>query len=291
MKKYLRHRIENVIDVKELIALEYLDFEGKYKNYIEAHEFWELCYVEKGKIAIRVDGEERVLNENELMLIAPDMLHSYRSAQGNDNRVFVVCFESFSQALKSLSVNSFVLEERELNCIQTVIYENAQTFKMDEKDLLSAISEPNFGGGQAIILQLEYLLISLIRRLSREENSKIVFLSEERFYADLVGVITRFLHEHIHEKLSLQSICDKVNYSRSFVCKTFKEQTGETLITCFNRLKMEEAKRLLVGTNISATEISEQLGFSELKYFGALFKKYAGLSPLEYREKEYGKNN
>ena len=37
MKTYLRHRIQNVVDVKELIALEYLDFEGKYKEYVEKH--------------------------------------------------------------------------------------------------------------------------------------------------------------------------------------------------------------------------------------------------------------
>ena len=33
IKTYLRHKIENVIDIKELFALEYLDFDGKYKNY------------------------------------------------------------------------------------------------------------------------------------------------------------------------------------------------------------------------------------------------------------------
>ena len=49
MKTYLRHRISNVVDVKELIVFEYLDFEGKYKDYSESHDFWELCYVEKGE--------------------------------------------------------------------------------------------------------------------------------------------------------------------------------------------------------------------------------------------------
>ena len=42
MKTYLRHKICNVIDIKDLIALEYLDFEGKYRDYVEAHDFWEL---------------------------------------------------------------------------------------------------------------------------------------------------------------------------------------------------------------------------------------------------------
>ena len=49
MKTYLRHKSMNVIDIKELAALEYLDFEGKYGNYEEKHTFWELCYVVKGE--------------------------------------------------------------------------------------------------------------------------------------------------------------------------------------------------------------------------------------------------
>ena len=50
-------------------------------------------------------------------------------------------------------------------------------------------------------------------------------------------------------------------------------------------MKVEEAKRLLLQTNLSVTEISAKFGFAELKYFGALFKKSTGFAPSEYREK------
>ena len=67
MKTYLRHRISNVVDVKELIVFEYLDFEGKYKDYSESHDFWELCYVEKGErmTCVRLDHP---LGDRKLML-------------------------------------------------------------------------------------------------------------------------------------------------------------------------------------------------------------------------------
>ena len=72
-------------------------------------------------------------------------------------------------------------------------------------------------------------------------------------------------------------------------CKIFKEQTGETLLNRFNRLKTEEAKRLLKNTDLSATEISLSLGFTEPKYFGAVFKKFTGVSPMAYKKEHYGK--
>ena len=286
MKTYLRHKIENVVDIKELMALEYLDFEGRYKNYEEKHGFWELCYVEAGQISLYLDGKYNQLSEKELIVIPPNTTHSYGSENGNVNRAFVICFESQSHSLRSLCGECFSLDSEHIRCIKTIISESNNTFFMNENDLLEVVSSPNFGGQQAILSQLIYLLISLIRQLSTKKDSELVFLSEGEFYADLVDVIIRFFREKLTEKLTLSDICERVNYSPSFLCKKFKEQTGETLFTCFNRLKIEEARRLLCETSLSVTEIAKMLGFSELKYFGSLFKRITGYSPSNYRAKE-----
>ena len=286
MRTYLRHKIENVVDVKELIALEYLDFEGKYKNYEEKHAFWEICYVEEGRITLSLDGEDVSLSAGELVFVAPDVIHSYASDLGNQSRVFVVCFESFSVSMRSLASARFSLDEGQKKCIDLVIDESKNTFYMNSSDLLEAVSNPNFGGAQAIILQLEYLILCLMRRLSAEDDSAIVFLREDRFYADLVNVIIRYFSRHVGERLSLDDVSRKVNYSRSFICKTFKEQTGETLFAYFNRMKIDEAKRLLAETELTVTDIAARLGFSEAKYFCSLFKKLTGMTPVVYRERK-----
>ena len=284
MKTYLRHRSLNVIDVKELTALEYLDFEGKYKNYVEKHDFCELCYVEKGEIELVLGNGKMTLTENDIVFIDSDTLHSYFSADGNRNRVFVICFECPSHTLRALSGVIFPADDNRTYCMKRIIEECEGTFRMNENDLLEVLSSPSFGGQQAIILQLEYLLICLLRQLSAEKNSRVVFLDGEKFYPDLVNIITGYLKNNIGKKITLDDICERFNYSRSFICKIFKEQTGQTVITYFNRLKIEEAKRLLTETKMSVTEISESLGFSEAKYFGMLFRKQVGISPLSYRE-------
>ncbi len=284
MKKYLRHKSLNVVDVKELIALEYLDFEGKYKDYVEKHDFWEVCFVERGKVDIVLGEERQSLSAEDIIFIAPDTVHSYFSENGNKTRAFVVCFACSSQALKSLSGMRFSLDAIQLNCVKKIISEFPGTFRMNEEDVMEVLASPSFGGQQLIILQLEYLLICLIRKLSVEKNPEIIFLNDEKFYAGVVDVLKAFLRENVNRKLTLADICNKVNYSRSFLCKTFREQTGETLFAYFNRLKVAEAKRQLVQTQASVGNISRALGFSEAKYFGAMFKKLVGMSPSEYRK-------
>lgn len=288
MKTYLRHKILNVVDIKGLTALEYLDFEGKYRQYTESHDFWELCFVEEGEITLISKENQQRLIKNEIVLIPPNTTHSYISNNGNKNRAFVICFESFSHSLKVLSQIKFLLSDLQLNCINTVISESKNTFKMNDKDLLEVLPSPNFAGQQVILLNLEYLFITLIRQLSLEKNSEIVFLNKEKFYQDLTEIIIGYFAKNLNKKLSLDDICKKFNYSRSFLCKKFKEVTGETLIGAFNRMKIEEAKKMLLETNASISDISYSLGFGEVKYFDYLFKKYIGVSPTKLRESKRG---
>lgn len=283
MKTYLRHRIHNVIDIKELIALEHLDFEGKYRDYVETHDFWELCYVVRGEITLFLEDAAMTLSEHQLVLLPPNRKHSYLSRNGNRNQAFVVCFDSFSQALMPISGNTFLPDPLQIACMERIMDESATTYRINERGLMEVLRAPRFGGQQALLLQLEYLLICLVRRMSVEKNSGIVFFSDEHFYADLVSAVQRFLRKNIHTKLTLDDICGKFSYSKSFLCKIFKEQTGETLIACFNRLKMEEAMRLLRQTSQSVTGIAASLGFRDVKYFDAAFKKHTGITPVAYR--------
>ena len=284
MKTYLRHRIRNVIDIKELLALEFLDFEGKYRNYEEAHDFWELCFVTEGEISVRIEEKDRTLAENHLILISPNKKHAYHSQDGNRNKAFVICFDSFSQALYAISEYIFAPEDTQLSCLAHITQESQATFRINESDHLAVLDTPVFGGQQALLLQLEYLLITLIRRLSAQKSAEIVFFSDENFHAELVNAIMRYLRENIHKKLSLVDICERFNYSRAFLCKVFKQQTGESLISCFNRMKARQAAKLLLETTKPVADIAAELGFRETKYFDTVFKKHHGVSPVQYRE-------
>ena len=284
MKRYLRHRIRNVIDIKELIALEFLDFEGKYSNYEESHDFWELCFVAEGKITVKIEDKQIALAKNHLILISPNKKHAYHSESGNQNKAFVVCFDSLSQALYAISEHVFTPEETQLSCMTLMLQESQATFRTSESDHLAVLDSPVFGGQQALLLQLEYLLISLIRRLSAQKSADIVFFSDENFHAELVNAILRYLRENTHQKLSLTDVCERFSYSRAFICKVFKNQTGESLMAYFNRMKAKRAAKLLRETAKPIDDIAAELGFKETKYFDTVFKKYHGISPVQYRE-------
>ena len=135
-----------------------------------------------------------------------------------------------------------------------------------------------------LIIQLEYLILLTLRQFIDLHNSPLIILEGENFYDFLIEQIKLFCKENVKRKLSLSAVCSNIGYSKSFTCKLFKDITGESVFTYFNKLKIEEAKKLLINTTYSATQISDILQFSESKYFNTSFKKIVGISPLQYRK-------
>lgn len=94
-----------------------------------------------------------------------------------------------------------------------------------------------------------------------------------------------YIKKHYREDISLTEMTQYTHFSTSRFSALFKRHTGNTLIEYVNRLRIEEAKKQLVETAFSVSEIAEQTGFSAVSYFTRVFKASVGLSPLEYRKK------
>jgi two-component system response regulator YesN len=58
-----------------------------------------------------------------------------------------------------------------------------------------------------------------------------------------------------------------------------------------NEIRILHAKRLLTTTGISISEISESIGYTDQSYFGKVFKKSTGHTPLEYRKRHQQRGN
>ncbi len=97
--------------------------------------------------------------------------------------------------------------------------------------------------------------------------------------------VANYVQHHLSEPISADEIAKELYLSRPHLSTKFKAETGETLTDFILKEKTEEAKRLLRYTDKTGTAIAAYLGFSSLGHFSRVFKKYAGKTPREYREK------
>lgn len=94
-----------------------------------------------------------------------------------------------------------------------------------------------------------------------------------------------FIEENLHLKLDLNLVAAQASFSPFHFHRLFSVITKETLTNFINRKRIEKAAPLLIyKRNLTITEISYNVGFTSLSSFSRSFKKFYGMSPLEFKK-------
>lgn len=93
-----------------------------------------------------------------------------------------------------------------------------------------------------------------------------------------------YIEEHLGEKFSLKEVALYVHLNPSYFSVLFKEQMGMTFSEFLTRRRMQQAKRILLTTDLPVGEIAEKIGYQTAKYFIQIFKEYEGITPSKYRK-------
>lgn len=101
----------------------------------------------------------------------------------------------------------------------------------------------------------------------------------------LVIAVTNYIQHHLSEPITTGQIAEHLFMGRTRLSANFKAQAGQTLSSFIRRQKTDEAKRLLLFTDKSASAIAAYLGFSSPAHFTCIFRKECGILPSEFREK------
>ncbi len=97
------------------------------------------------------------------------------------------------------------------------------------------------------------------------------------------NAVLQYLNEY-HTDTTLDDVCTYFGKSRSYISHTFKNTYGVSLRAYCNRLKLEDARKLLLDTDHSITRIALDTGFGDTSYFIHLFRQTYGTTPLRYRK-------
>lgn len=96
--------------------------------------------------------------------------------------------------------------------------------------------------------------------------------------------IDRLIDENIdNADFNVAALAGQMNMSRTVLYAKFKSITGTTIAAYVNERRLRSAKELLLGTDLSISEISEKLGFSSQRYFSTFFKEHTGMTPSAFR--------
>ncbi|MEK3902443.1 response regulator transcription factor [Paenibacillus sp. FSL R7-0179] len=96
--------------------------------------------------------------------------------------------------------------------------------------------------------------------------------------------IVKYIEQNYPSDLSLQEVAGKFQVSREYVSRRFKQEYGINFSDYIVSVRIEKAKLLMQNPGLKLAQISEMVGFHDVKYFSKVFKKHTGHSPKDYRE-------
>lgn len=135
---------------------------------------------------------------------------------------------------------------------------------------------------EALSKSLQKIIISM-----DSEHKDMDAYSADTAKLDQEGIcelLEKYLQENYREDISLGELADKFGFTQEYLGKIFKKHTGTTPSKYLTRLRMNEAKRLLLSNpDMEIQKIGELVGYRDGFYFSRAFKTYAGVGPSEFR--------
>lgn len=282
---YVKTQPKNVITVSRIVTVHYYEFDKSFAFGGESHDFWEMVYIDKGRVSICRDDEELLLSQGEIVFHRPNEFHSIK-AHGSAPNFFVISFDCSSPLMAYLEKHRTMLDKTLHGFIGSIIGEAERSYEIPKNDpslrrLIRKEGAP-IGGEQLIKTYLEQLLILLIRDIVWRDAPHL-FPSKESMETHLVSRAKAILAERASEPIGTAALCSELGYSKSYLSRLFREQTGETIGGYAMKKRIDRAKEMIREGIYNFAEISDRLSFENPQYFSRVFKRVVGMTPTEYK--------
>lgn len=122
--------------------------------------------------------------------------------------------------------------------------------------------------------------------ISRDSQSPFSIFKGQKIHNDTdIIKVQEFIETHVNDKITVDEISDHFGIGRRTLERRFKKATNNTVIEYIQRVKVEASKKQLELGRKTVSEVMYDVGYTDNKAFRDVFKKVAGLSPVEYKNR------
>ncbi|TXK75927.1 AraC family transcriptional regulator [Paenibacillus sp. N3.4] len=231
-------------------------------------EKWAFVYLDGGNGTYQVDGGTvQKIQSGSLFFLRPDVVYNY----GPDvNGFWNEYYFTFEGSRIEEWLNSWL---KDVDVAKQVGHEDAtQQNRIERIFMLMESGIPDNIDRAALLL--ESLLFEFMLK-----DQGLAQHTKKQQIIDLMND----LGDSLFEPFDAFSTAKRHHISISTLRRVVSEYTGYPLNAYIHRLKIAEAKNILLNTGSTVKEIADSLGYKDVFYFSRLFKKYVGVSPLLYR--------
>jgi len=241
----------------------------------QTHAYCQALIVTAGRVALTIDGEERVLERNECAYIGPYRKHSAYAAPKASllEAKFFVHDPTLRQALDEVPAFFDLPAVDVRRCLERIVSEGKRKAPYYEAVVNAAIEE----------------FLWYIARIGgrspegemHDEDTALKGVADDT--SELVMSIIKYLEESLREDLTLEGLGKKFGYNPAYLCGKFSAIAGMPPMRYLTLLRVQKAKELLRDPNRTLRHVAWDVGFNSEQHFSRVFQRETGLSPSAFR--------
>lgn len=259
------------------------------KTQAHVQDFIELAYVVKGELKQRILDKDITFQEGELCLLDRNCVHQDYLLD-NSSVILFLCLrndallEIMNENITTQKIITFLqgalMEQKEMQqYIHFKPSENA-TPKMEElfSLLLKELWEENVGSH----LIVKGLLMRIFRLLSTQFEFQLSKQQKKDMNWAIYEDICHYMETH-YKTVTIQELSKVFHFQEDYFNRLFRKRTGKTYCETLQNIRLFRAEEFLLHTDMTISEIAEEVGYRNKSYFYKLFTEKYGMTPAEYR--------
>lgn len=245
------------------------------------HDAYEIYYLVSGTRRQFVDHKIYDIKKGDMILIPKRVIHKTTAVDKNKHTRYLLSFSerfvndichgicgcTMDTAFQRVKIS---IPESRRDYILNLFEKINEECQVSHSDSFSETMLKNY---------LSELLIFIMRYHRNHSQNAIDEISEEK-----IQIAAKYICDHFNSNLTLAEVAGAACMSQTYFSKKFKKVTGMNFSEYLTSVRIRMADELLLETKESVTAIAETCGFSDANYFGDVFKKVKGVSPMQYRK-------
>lgn len=278
MAEYIQARSASLVNADFFIGLGriYKGFENIYRSYEES--LMAIRYTSEAGVVHIMDIPSGIKLSSEQYPVSAEKLMLEKAAAGDTE----ACIQAFSHIFEWLQIEYYGSETKikskllELMVLASrLAYDHGiDAFCLDSTGFISEFQKLNNISAQKLwcVQRLEFI-------------TKCICEVKDKNISGTIHKATNYIKENFRRDITLEDVSKEVNISPHYFCKLFKEEMGENFIDYLTNIRINKAKEIMKDSLLSIKEICYEIGYGDPNYFSRLFKKNAGMTPTEYRDR------
>lgn len=250
-----------------------------------AHDFYSVILFTKGNGSIIISNDSYTVQPQTMCLVAPNQMHSFEGLEDVEGIIFFFCQDFYVEEfsfIRLLNVFSYTSQLDRNNCNPCITLSDTE-FSSVISTINSIQQEYEFytstNNSAIIIRSLLNIMLLKLSELYEAKSGK-----SKNSDSILIHSLAHLVDSYFVQEQQLGFYTSAFNISESQLNDLCNKHFNCGLKKILQNRLMQEARKLLLSSELSVSEIAYKLNFEDNSYFNKVFKNKTGLTPKRFRD-------